>query len=155
MEKITESDVHDFVKRRSCVILATAREESAPDLAHAFVYTDVAFTGYFLSKIETRKIDNISKNPHVSVMFSDRDSLQQVEYLANAKIIDDTKQIVAILPKIQDIISESRSEYWVPPVTQVPGSGYCIVELTPMSVTYRDYSREEKDAGAHEFKVKL
>ncbi len=155
VDTVSNADVYDFITRRPCATIATSREGSSADLAHVFVYFDLAFNGYFLSKIDTRKVDNISGNPHVSLLFSDIDSLQQVEYLANARIIDDTEEITTVLPKIQDILQDARAEYWIPPVTQVPGNGYCIVELTPMAITYRDYAREKKDAGAHQFKLDM
>jgi general stress protein 26 len=120
-----------------------------------FVYVDESFNGYFLSKLETRKVDNIRENPHVNLLFSDIESLQQVEYIANARVVDVPDEIASILPKIQDILENAKAEYWVPPLSKVPGNEYCIVEMTPMSITYRDYANGEGDSGAHQFKLDI
>ena len=148
-------DVHEFLKRNPCAILATASEGSAPDLAHVFIHLDIRFTGYFMSKLETRKIENIFANPDVNLMFSDSDSLQQVEYRGIAKTVEDTEAIAKLFPKVIETIQSKRPDYWMPPLAQIKGDGYCLVEVTPMSIVYRDYAREEKDTGPNEYKVKI
>lgn len=149
------AEAHEFIVRNPCATLATAMEGKTADLAHVFVYLDFGFKAHFLSKIETRKIKNLQKNPHVNLLFSDKGSLEQVEFSGNARVVDDPEEILNILPKIQDVVADARSDYWSPPLSQVPGNGYCVVEITPMSIVYRNYKREEKDTGPHEHRVTL
>lgn len=149
------SDVYDFMGRNPCPVLSTVNAKHEIDLAHVFVYIDLKFNLYFTSKIETRKVMNVEDTKSVVLLFSDRGQLQQVEYKGEGAVLTDAEEIMRVWPKITDIIQKNRSEYWTPPLSQVPGEGYAIVKITPDSVLYRDYAREEKDSKAREYLVQL
>jgi general stress protein 26 len=143
----------EFIGKHSCAVLATKGAERQIDLAYVCVVVEPDMTLYFMSKIETRKMENISRDSEVVMMFSDVDALQQIELRGSAEVLSHTDSIVGIFPRLQDVIKARRFEQWLPPVAQTPGEGYAVVRVVPDSLTYRDYKREDKDAGPHEFSI--
>lgn len=131
--------IYDFMTMHPCVALATYSSLLEINLAHVFTYVDDRLNLYFVSRPEHRKVKNLDENDSVSCLFYDDTRIAQVEYIGSAEKVADTDELVNILSKLQLVISNHKTGYWSPPVSQLEGDGYVIVKVVPKSITYRKY----------------
>ncbi len=133
--------IHEFIKMHPRATLASHGPEETINLANVFTYIDSNFFLYCVTRPDHRKHTNIHNDPNVSLLFTDDDSIKQAECIGKAYVVDEATSIANILPDIQNVLIEHKSQYWIPPVAQIEGSGYLVLKIVPDSITYRSYSR--------------
>lgn len=135
--------IMNFMKSHPLVTLATKDAGGALHLAHVFVYVDEDCSLYFVSRPDHRKAENIFINPGVSILFSDQVTVEQIQYTGTAAAIDDTEDVWKPMTELHKVVSKQKTNYWVPPVSQIDGDGYVMFKVTPDKITYRKYEDSE------------
>ncbi len=100
---VTETEVNNFLNSKLNVQIATIDEEGYPTIQPIwFLYDRGAGKIYAATRKMTKKIENIRRNPH-KVYFSVDDEnfpYKGVKGRGDAKIIEDPKQVLPIVEKI-------------------------------------------------------
>lgn len=147
--------VHDFIKAHPCATLATHGTQGAINLANVFVYVDHNFFFYIVSRPEHRKHANIKNDPKVTLLFTDEAGVAQAECIGTGATVEQITSVADILPDIQSVLIEQKSQYWIPPVSQLEADGYVVIKIVPDSVVYRSYSPDGTTADLEEISVVL
>lgn len=137
---INHTVVRDFFSKHSLGTLATVNNENQPECAAVYVKFDENLNGYFVSKVHTRKFQNISKNPNVTIFFLDEERVKCGEFSGTAEVIEGTAEAAHALSEIQSVLSQQRNEYWIPPIAQLDAGSYVLFKLTPSYARVIDYS---------------
>lgn len=94
-------------------------EQNEPWASPLFFWTDKHGHFYFVSKVDSRHVKNISKNPNVAVSIFDSKARQGIQFKGSATILHDYKEIqnaiywalIKRFPYSDVTIAEKRFEY--------------------------------------------
>lgn len=129
-----------FLKYHPLMTLSTVSSSGVPQSAVVYVYLKDDFTAYFVSAGSTRKYANIMENDNVSLSAHDENVLIFGELLGTSEVLRDQVVIKEILPELQKIIAARKSDYWVPPVTQLEGDEYVFFKVNPYHIHLTNYT---------------
>lgn len=142
--KEAEDNKHvlDFMREHPCATLATHGKEGRINLANVFAFVDDNYFLYVVSRPDHRKHQNVVEHPQVSLMFTDQEGVQQAECIGVGKTVERIETLADMLPNLQKILIEHKSEYWVPPVAQLEADGYVVIKIVPELMVYRTYAQD-------------
>lgn len=147
--------VFEFITDNPCGNIATYGQDGRINMANVFAHIDTHFFLYIVSRPEHRKHANIQNHPPVSLLFTDKEGVAQAEYIGIAKTVEETKTVADMLPSIQKVLIEQKSEYWIPPVSQLEADGYVVIKIVPESIVYRSYVKNNAETHLEEISVIL
>lgn len=146
MEKDTDQNiVFSFFRQHPLMTLTTVTTDGIPQNAAVYVYMDDDFNCYFATRSTTRKFNNVTDNPVVTLATHDENVIMFGELLGDAQLLENKEEVAALLPQLQKIIEARKSVYWVPPVAQLEGDDYVFFKITPKEVTFANYELSSAD----------
>jgi len=139
---LTKDSTYTFLSHFPLGTIATVNEMGAPEAVAVYFYTERDFTLYFVTKAETRKLQNILRRPTATILSYDEASLTSVELTGNVEIIRDAVEFAQVIEKFHSIASSRRVQYWLPPIAQIDAGNYVACKLLPTSIYYRSFSKD-------------
>ena len=145
MDKIfTEkrNEALNFLEEHTLGTLATINSRGIPNLATVFFFVDKDFSCYFITKENTRKLENIQEREVSTLLCSSEDDLTSIELMGATEILTDTLSIVKIIERFQELVLNRKAGYWVPPISQLNAGQYVVCKFIPNSARMVVYSNE-------------
>ena len=137
---ITKKDVLKWIQSQPVATLATVSFAGMPQLATVYTDIDDNYYCYLVTRQDTRKYENLRHTKAVSLSWFDASRLVTCEISGEAHVVRSGKEVSAIITRLQKMILEQKSGYWIPPVGQINGGDYVVLRVIPDLVRYADYS---------------
>lgn len=132
-------DAHHFLWSHEVAVLSTV--DGGGNLHGSAVYyaSDKNDHIFFVSKENTKKIQNIQKNPQVALTMYDVQTMQtlQVSGIAHVETDKDMKKLIedrVLRPRLRP---NGKTE--MPPILYIPAGEYVVVSVKPTAFTFADY----------------
>ncbi len=119
---------------------SSVSSNGTPQAAAVYVYMQSDFTSYCVTRESTRKYANVMDNSLVSISVFDENVLIFGEVSGDAEVIRNTNDVREVLPELQKIITARKSDYWIPPVSQLEGDAYVFFKITPQNIHFTNYA---------------
>lgn len=138
------AQAHKFLESHPVGTLSTISILDIPEVSTIYFFTDSDFTLYFLTKILTRKMRNLSIRPVGTIVSFDESELTSVEITGKVDVVHDTITRARIIDTFHRVITERKMHYWIPPIAQLEAGAYALCKLTPTMVHYRKFTLEKE-----------
>lgn len=142
--------IHKFLSRRKSGVLATVSPNHTPHAAAIYYSISPKFEISFITKQDTKKAHNITKNNRVILVVCDDAAQIMAQVIGKASDITHT-------PEAEDVFASAikaahdTSLSGVPPISKLNAGDYVAYKITPSIVRMADFSRAL--AGSDPFEV--
>ncbi len=138
--------VHGFVLRNPLATIATINQEGDAELAGVYLCPDQDDVYYFVTRSSSRKFMNIMRTHQATVLCMGEEELTMVEMDGRVDAVTDTEVSARAVAAFQKISAARKKEYWVPPVSQLPGDHFIVMRFVPGRITYTHFPERGDDA---------
>ncbi len=140
------ADVLKFIQKTKTAVLSTVSPEHQPEAATVTYVCDDDFNFYFITKKDSRKLQNILKNPNVAIVVGTSENPATAQMQGVAEIITDPDHF--IVTYFSQSVNVAETKWW--PLFKVRGSDFAFVkvkitwlrwlnlDLTEYPETYKD-----------------
>ena len=127
----------DYIGRNPAAVLSTVGEEG-PHGAVIYVMAASHGTLCFVTKNETRKYENIVKNPTVGLTIFNEKEMSTLQASGRAFIADNTSGLKdLVMSKMEDV--HATMSDWLPPVTKLANGEFVVIGIELNRVRLSDY----------------
>lgn len=143
--------VLEFIRQKRVGVIAT-ESKHVPHAATVFFLVHDDFSLYFVTTQQTKKIQDITKNEHVAIVFGAEDSPDTVQIEGVAEVLEGEKSL-SVIAEVTKIAS-SVNYHW-PPVARLSSDQLVAVQITPEWIRWLDLRPLEKSPSVSEEELKL
>jgi len=137
--------IMNYIEHNPAAVLSTLGEDGAPHGAVVYVCTASHHTLCFVTKNQTKKYFNITKQPKVSLTFYDERESSTLQATGRAFVADDTQMVNYVLDKITKM--HAIQAFWKPPVTKIHDGEYVVVGVELDSARLAEYQGMDTGSG--------
>lgn len=134
--------MYDFLKDTPVAVLSTVDPEGNPHGSVIYYTIDKEFKFSFITKIETKKYDNLIHNNHVMLTVFEPLTQTTVQLTGKATEIEDGFQINAIAVSTLGA-SMKTSDSGIPPLSKLEAGEVVGFEVSPVAVRMAVYARPD------------
>jgi general stress protein 26 len=139
-----KSDILNFLQNNTTGVIATVTPAYFAHSAAITFYVDTDMSIYFLTRKESKKFQNLSLNPSISLTaFEEKILPTSVHIDGTAEIMDSEVKKIEI-KKI--LIERSWNESYLPPVMRQEGSEIVLIKITPKKATWFRFIKDSRKA---------
>lgn len=128
-------------------VLSTVSAEGEPWGAAIYFVVDDNFTFYFVTRVGTRKYQNLESRPVASLTIADGETQTTVQAYGNIEKVPVQEYMDTIFDKLAGIKPADDSD-WHPPLTKVHEGNYMPLKLTPSKLQFADFKQHKPDMTA-------
>lgn len=132
-----EEKVLEYLAKHRVVALGTSDENGMLHSAAVYVYAKQAKQWFILSKQETRKMQNLQKQPRFSAVVYDRSDNSTLQARGVAKKVEDHELIGEVMSAMAKIYGTEKD--WLPPIAKIDAGQYVVVELAVEWLRFAGY----------------
>ena len=142
MEDLQKKDVFDYLATEKEVIISTQAEDGTIDAAAVFFIVDENLNFYFTTKVDTRKYQNMTRNPEVTLTTADAGTLRTIQLKGKAAVLTDLKEVTG---HTVSLINKNKTQGmpWAQPIAKLDAGQYVIIKVTPTWLRYGVFLNEE------------
>ncbi len=141
-----KSTAYKFLSTHRAATLATVNAKSKPDAATVFYIVDKDLTIYFMTRIESRKFNNLEKQTIVSMVITDVETMETIQLTGAAARVENFKEESEALTKLWT--ADCRNPNWPGPAVKLFEAGHSVqlvvVKVVPQEMTYAVFERQGK-----------
>ncbi len=149
MEKDAKQKVKEFLAEHPAGVLSTVGKDSSPYSTTIYFVADNELNIYFLSKSETKKIENIKVNNRVMLVGFEAKTQTNVQISGTAQELKDGSDSQNIFQQILEI-TRKTSGAEVPPVSKLFAGPYVIYKIKPKQINYSVYNQKDLEMAVFE-----
>jgi general stress protein 26 len=131
-------DALSFLVNHMLGVLATISDEGTPRARTIYYTCDDSFNIYFITLANTRKAQDIQKNPHAAFVVSEQDIPRTIQVEGTISDLTDTATIDPVLSDFVEVLM-SQKTYGIP-LTRFDTSVLKFFKLTPTWVRWGDFT---------------
>ena len=139
------SDAFNFLEQQQLGVISTISKDNTPESACVNYLPDRDWGIFVLTSSESRKVQNIKNNNHVSFVVGVAGIPNTVQIQAEAEILDGNDDFNSALQKFKDSGRLNRD-----PIYAIFGGNYVILRL---KITWLRWLYFEKDSGKEVYTV--
>ncbi len=141
LEAIRKHGIVSYLAKEKMAILSTHASDGSIDAMTVFFMADENLDFFFMTKVDTRKYQNMAANPHVSLTISNAETLETVEAKGTASVMTSPKDIT---DRMTSIINKGKYEGmpWAPPIAKLNAGQYVIIKVVPTWLRYGVFLNE-------------
>jgi len=147
-----ESYEHDkvfaFLKHHPTGVLSTVSEDGTPWGSAIYFVVDDDFNFYFVTRVETTKYQNMSKNRLAALTIADGESQTTVQLTGRISKVPVKDYMDVIFDKLAAVRHKDNPN-WSPPIDKVHAGNYMPLCLTPTKMQFANYSQLKSDVHAN------
>ena len=144
-----QRELVSFLRSNPVAALASINAKGMPEIMAIYFYVEHDLSISFITKVKTRKFENISTTPSISLLVYEKDRLMSAEIHGEAKVIDDTIEFVQTIERFQEVFERQRK--WLPPISQIEAGNYTAYKIFPKRIYFRRFSEEGGEPSSKEF----
>jgi general stress protein 26 len=150
MEKSeTRQKIYNFLSESPVCVLSTVNDDGTPYSTTIYIYPADDLSVYFLSKSETKKIENIKKNDAVMLVSYDAKSQTNIQVSGKATEVKDESSSKEIFAKIIEA-TKKVSGADIPPVSKLFAGYYVVYKVEPRFINYSVYNSDDLEMAVFE-----
>lgn len=131
-----------FLTNSHIGVLATVNPDGQPYAATIYFIVDPDLKIYFITKEKTKKYDNLTSNPKVSLAVYEASSQTTVQITGTVDKILDNSVINDVFRHVVAITSKT-SESAIPPISKLKGDDYRCFRINPKTIRMAEYTKPE------------
>lgn len=131
-------EVYNFLNANPIGVLATTTKSGDPHGTTVYFKIDEDFNLYFLSKKDTKKVDNIKHNNNVMLVVFEPLKQINIQVSAVAKEVTDEESSGEIFKQILEITRQTSTAE-IPPISKLFAGHYVAYKLVPKKISYSVY----------------
>ena len=135
--------IYDFLHSNPIGVLSSITSNGDPHGSVIYFRIDQDFTVSFLTKVETRKYDNLKHHEHVTLTVFEPQTQTTAQVMGTAQEIVDSYEINAIAGTIL-ATSLKTSDAGMPPISKLEAGKYVAFRITPINIRIAVYSRPDR-----------
>ena len=123
------AEIMAYIDRNPVATLGTINSNQTPH--GAIVYVCTANHGnsiYFLTKAETRKMNNLTTNSNVSITIANPSENSTLQASGTAYEVKDAQVIDVVMNKLTQL--HVNAVDWLPPISKIRAGPYILIEVT-------------------------
>jgi nitroimidazol reductase NimA-like FMN-containing flavoprotein (pyridoxamine 5'-phosphate oxidase superfamily) len=141
--KALRTEARSFIYANRAGSLATVDKKGTPHVAVVYCLAEPDLSIYFITRVESRKYENLKKNSTVSMSFSNEDLMVTVQLTGKAETIDDLKESQDIMYKLMSMRFKEHNPS-NPPLQlfeRGAASELAVVKVTPSEMIYANFKQ--------------
>ncbi|HET6924517.1 MAG TPA: pyridoxamine 5'-phosphate oxidase family protein [Candidatus Saccharimonadales bacterium] len=136
--------MYDFMRENPVGVLSTVGPDGDPHGSVIYYGVDDALTVTFLTRLNTRKFDNLRRQPRVMLTVCDPETQAVLQVRGEAEQVADSEEINAVAARTLGA-SLHTSEYGLPPISKLEAGPFVGVRIIPKQLRMAVFARP--DAG--------
>lgn len=136
--------IYDFLLRNPVGVLATVDPNSEPHGAVIYFIIDRDFNVSFLTKSETKKYDNVTRNSHVMLVVFEPAAQTVAQLIGKAVEVKDNNKVNAIATAVFKI-GQKFSSSGTLPITKLQAGDYAAFTIKPDQIRMACYARPDPE----------
>lgn len=145
MSKVEEhQEVAKFLQRVHTGILSTVDTDGKPWGSAVYFVIDDDFNTYFVTRVGTKKYQNILAHPDIALTVVDSDSQTTVQIAGPVSKLPAHEYKDIVFDKLASL-RPKHHENWAPPIEKVHQGDYIALKISPTTLQYSDYSKAYTD----------
>jgi len=133
-----KTKLQEFLRMHPVATLATVSVENKAHAAAIYFFIDEDLNFFFITKEDTKKYKDLSKNQHVALVITDSDALSTVQAEGNASVINDAEGVAKVVTNLQSIQFGEHGEK-TPPIAHVEAGGFRVIKVTPIHLRWTKF----------------
>lgn len=142
--------VYEFLRSHPIGVLATVGSGHIPHATAIYFVVEEDLSVKFLSKRDTKKIENIKNNSKVMLEVFEAATQTNVQIAGVAEDISDEMQAHDVFTKVLEV-TRATSQADVPPVSKLLAGNYVAYRVNPSQIRYRVYQPLPSPSSETEF----
>lgn len=135
----TKEDLLQFLDSHYVAVLSTVKEGNLPHASTIYFYADKECNFYFLTRDMTKKFYNIRYNGHVSLVISDKDTLESVQIEGIAVEVNYSQEYASQVKELTEKLKRNGYSWEQIPLNHITDGYYVFIKITPHSIKWLDY----------------
>src|SRR3989344_414348 len=137
-----KAEALSYLGGQKAAVLSTHASDGTIDAAAVYFIIDEQLNFYFTTKVGTRKYQNMTTNPNVTLTIPNAETLQTIELKGKASLVTSPKEIT---DHTVSLINKNKFEGapWAQPVAKLHAGQYVIMKITPTWLRYGIFLNEE------------
>lgn len=140
----TQEQILTFLKneKQKLGVVSTISAVNTPQSALIYYAFDQDLNIYFITRTQSRKFENIKKNPHVAFVVGTENPPQTLQIEGTASILERPDDLAFLFT---DLVRMAVERHFVPPITQMTSSGDVLfMKITPNWVRLGNFEIRRK-----------
>ncbi len=134
-KEVTKDDVLAFLKSQFIMNIATVTKDGMPYSSTMLYAIDDDFTIYFVTHTDTKKVENLAYNPHISVAIWEHHKMK-VQASGTVTVVENEEEKLATVDKLAEAATKDGS-FW-PPLFRLGGKDYIVYKISLTSLEALD-----------------
>lgn len=148
MNTTSHDKVYAFLRQHPTGVLSTVSTNGTPWGSAIYFVVDDDFNFYFVTRVETTKYQNISKNRLAALTIADSETQTTVQLTGRVSKVPIKDYMDVIFDKLA-AIRQKDDPNWAPPIDKVHAGNFMPLCLTPTKMQYADYGQLKSDVHAN------
>lgn len=145
----TKQKIKEFLLGNPIAVISTVNNDGAPYATTIYIHIGDDLSVYFLSKSETKKIENIKVNDAVMLVSYDAKSQTNIQVSGRAVEVKDESGSREIFKNIIDA-TKKASGVEIPPVSKLLAGPYVVYKIEPRLINYSVYNSDNLEMAVFE-----
>ncbi len=134
-----ERAAHEFLKTHKVGVLATVDPDGDPHAAAIYYTIGSDLTISFLTKVHTKKADNLEHNNHAMLVVYEAETQTTVQVTGEVSKVSDSSELNDIFTQII-YASLDASQTAVPPISKLDLGEYVAYHIKPIQIRMASFS---------------
>ena len=139
VENVPSKELLDFLRVHDITALATTSESGIAHASTTYYYVEDDLRFYLLTKHDTFKFKNLSKNKSVALVVTDEQKLQTVQIEGTAKEVNYANESAPTVKKFIENLAKNGLQWDELPVNHLDAGYYAFVQITPTWIRWSDF----------------
>lgn len=139
---MTKQQAYEFLNQINIAVLATVAENK-PLASTMYFVVESDLSVYFITEKETQKFQHIQKNPNVSLVVTNRESVQTMQIMGLAENVTDAAKKTEIIQQMSAVNAKKNWLHWPPPISKVEAGEMVVIKVSPTWMRYADYLQDD------------
>ena len=138
-ENVPVADLLMFLRAHDIAALATVSETNAAHATTTYFYVEDDLNFYMLTKYETFKFKNLTKNHSVALVVTNEKSLETVQVEGIAKEVDYSHEYAPTVKRFTKNLEKNGWKWENIPLNHVFAGYYSFVQIKPTWIRWSDF----------------
>lgn len=139
---MTKQQAYEFLTNINIAVLATVSDDK-PLASTMYFVVEPDLSIYFITENQTQKFQHIQKNPNVSIVVTNRESVQTMQIMGLAEVVTDAAKKTKIIQQTSEANAKKNWLHWPPPISKVEAGSMVVIKVTPTWMRYADYLQDD------------
>ncbi len=135
-------DAIAFLQKNTAGALATVGSDGSPHVRLVYYSCNDSFEIYFMTKRDSRKVEDIAGNPRAAFTISSQEVPQTLQIEGTASLVDIPAEPDAVLNALFERLASNK--HFTAPITKMGDSELLLYKIAPLWIRWGDFAFAQK-----------